>query len=155
MLDLGTHLAYLALKLFGRPESVSAEVVRERDGEGSNDSFTVRLGYPGLAVGAGGESTVGAGSAAVSSCQGTKGNATGRRGIDPQEAAHLSKITRITDGPWGEEPPANWGTRAANIDGNLVTCPVAPIPGGFLPASSMPGSGDRDAWPGTSASHCG
>ena len=47
LLDLGTHLADQALALFGMPEAVGAEMRRERDGEGSNDSFTVRLHYPG------------------------------------------------------------------------------------------------------------
>ncbi len=128
LLDLGTHLAYLALKLFGRPESVSAEVVRERDGQGSNDSFTVRLGYPGLAV------TLAANQLSALArprfhVRGTKGSYW-KSGIDPQEAA-LSKITRISDGPWGEEPPANWGTRAVSVDGSMVTCPVAPLPGDY------------------------
>ena len=38
------------LALFGKPEGVSAEVLRERDGAGANDSFTIRLRYPGLIV---------------------------------------------------------------------------------------------------------
>ena len=48
--DLGPHLADQALVLFGMPEAVSAEVLRERDGAGPNDSFTIRLRYPGLIV---------------------------------------------------------------------------------------------------------
>jgi len=50
LLDLGTHLADQALVLFGKPEAVSAEIARERDGEGSEDFFTLRLRYPGLLV---------------------------------------------------------------------------------------------------------
>ncbi len=45
LLDLGTHLVDQALTLFGPPESVGAEVRRERDGEGANDAFTIRLHY--------------------------------------------------------------------------------------------------------------
>lgn len=128
LLDLGTHLAYLMLELFGKPEAVSAEVLRERDGEGSNDSFTVRLRYDGVAV------TFAANQLSALArprfhVRGTKGSYW-KSGIDPQEAA-LSKITRIGDGPWGEEPPANWGTRAANVDGSIVSCPVKPIPGDY------------------------
>jgi len=128
LLDLGTHIAYLGLELFGKPESVSAEVLRERDGEGSNDAFTVRLSYPGLAV------TLAANQLSALArprfhLRGTKGSYW-KSGIDPQEAA-LSRITRIADGPWGEEPSANWGTRAAIVDGNVVSCPVAPIPGDY------------------------
>jgi scyllo-inositol 2-dehydrogenase (NADP+) len=102
--------------------------VRERDGQGANDSFTVSLSYPGLAV-ALAANQLSALARPRFHLRGTKGSYW-KAGIDPQEAA-LSKITRIADGPWGEEPPANWGTRAANIDGNLVTCPVAPIPGDY------------------------
>ena len=50
LLDLGTHIADQALALFGKPESLAAEVLRERDGEGSNDSFTLRLHFPRFAV---------------------------------------------------------------------------------------------------------
>ena len=50
LLDLGPHLGDQALALFGKPEAVSAEVLREKDGPGVNDSFTIRLRYPGLVV---------------------------------------------------------------------------------------------------------
>ena len=128
LLDLGTHLADQALVLFGKPEAVRAEVLRERDGDGSNDSFTVRLRYPRFLV------TLGANS--LSSLprprfhlRGTKGNYW-KCGVDPQEAA-LSKITRIDDPKWGQEPPAAWGTLAVDVDGCMVTRPVAPIPGDY------------------------
>ncbi len=41
LLDLGTHLVDLALALFGNPLAVGAEVLRERDGTGANDAFTI------------------------------------------------------------------------------------------------------------------
>lgn len=50
LLDLGTHLADQALALFGRPEGISAEIDHERDGQGANDSFTLRLRYEGFRV---------------------------------------------------------------------------------------------------------
>src|SRR5580700_9142537 len=50
LLDHATHLADQALVLFGLPQGVSAEVRRERDGEGADDAFTLRLRYPGVAV---------------------------------------------------------------------------------------------------------
>ena len=50
LLDIGTHLADQALALFGKPQAVSAEVERERDGEGANDSFTMLLCYPDFTV---------------------------------------------------------------------------------------------------------
>ncbi len=125
LLDLGTHLADQAIVLFGKPEAVSAELVRERDGEGSEDSFTVRLRYPGLWV------TLSANY--LSSLErprfhlrGTKGNFV-KIAPDPQEAA-LGKVTRIADPAWGQEAAANWGTLAVDVDGGIVTRPVESVP---------------------------
>jgi predicted dehydrogenase len=128
LLDLGTHIADQALVLFGRPEAVSAEIDRERDGKGSNDSFTLRLRYEGFSV------TLGAN--CLSSLarprfhlRGTKGNYW-KWGLDPQEGA-LNKITRITDPAWGQEPTANWGTLSVDVEDGMVTRPVAPVPGDY------------------------
>jgi len=128
LLDLGTHLVDQALVLFGKPESVGAEILRERDGEGANDSFTLRLRYPGLWV------TLGANG--LSSLvrprfhlRGTKGNFW-KWVVDPQEAA-LTKVTRITDGRWGEEPAADWGTLNVDVEGGMVKRPIATIPGDY------------------------
>jgi predicted dehydrogenase len=128
LLDLGTHLADQALVLFGKPEGVSSEIRRERDGEGSNDSFTMRLRYPAFSV------TLSAN--CLSSLprprfhlRGTRGNFR-KKGLDPQEAA-LSTITRISDPAWGKEPAANWGMLSVDVDGGAVTRPVAPIPGDY------------------------
>jgi predicted dehydrogenase len=128
LLDLGTHLADQALVLFGKPVSVSAEVGRERDGQGAEDFFTVRLRYPDLSV------TLSANCLSALArprfhLRGTKGNFR-KKGLDPQEAA-LSRVTRIGEGPWGEEPIAKWGLLSVDVDGGLVTHPVAPIPGDY------------------------
>lgn len=129
LLDIGTHLADQALALFGKPEAVSADVSRERDGGAANDSFNVRLRYPDFAV------TL---SANVLSAlarprfhlRGTKGNYW-KWGLDPQEAA-LGKITRIGDGAggdagWGVELPQDWGTLNVDVEDGIVTRPVAPV----------------------------
>jgi predicted dehydrogenase len=128
LLDLGTHIADQALVLFGRPEAVSAEVVRERDGQGADDSFTMRLRYPRL--------TVTLASNCLSSLarprfhlRGTRGNYW-KWGLDPQESA-LNHVTRIGEAPWGQEPSANWGTLNVDVDGGMVTHPVAPVPGDY------------------------
>jgi predicted dehydrogenase len=128
LLDLGPHLADQALVLFGQPEAVSADVLRERDGDGANDSFVMRLRYPAFSI------TLGAN--CLSSLQrprfhlrGTKGNYW-KWGLDPQEAA-LMNLTRIPDGPWGEEPAANWGLLKVDIDGGKVTRPYTPIAGDY------------------------
>jgi scyllo-inositol 2-dehydrogenase (NADP+) len=128
LLDIGTHLADQAMGLFGRPAAVCAHVARERDGEGSNDSFTVRLRYAEFAV------TLSAN--VLSSLprprfhlRGVKGNYW-KWGLDPQETA-LSKITRIADAAWGQEPPPDWGTLNVDVDGSVVSRPVPPIPGNY------------------------
>ena len=128
LLDLGTHLVYQALVLCGKPLAVSAEVVRERDGEGSDDAFTVRLRYERCFV------TLGAN--ALSSppgarfhVRGTRGNFR-KKGLDPQEAA-LNKITRITASDWGQEPPHDWGLLYVDVEGGVVSRPIQSIPGDY------------------------
>jgi scyllo-inositol 2-dehydrogenase (NADP+) len=144
LLDIGTHLADQALELFGTPLAVSADIQRERDGEGASDSFTIRLRYERCIVEL---------SANVLSSlarprfhvRGTKGNYW-KWGLDPQEV-ELAKITRIGNGPWGAEPSANWGTLAVDLDGQPVTRPVAPVPGDYR----LFYAGVRDALLGKSA----
>ncbi len=128
LLDLGTHIGDQALTLFGKPEAVSADVTRERDGEGSNDSFTLRLRYAGFTV------VLGANCLSIPPrprfhLRGNKGNYW-KLGVDPQEAA-LNKVARIEDPAWGKEPPADWGTLHVDADGAMVTRPVQPIPGNY------------------------
>src|SRR6185437_13102873 len=51
LLDLGTHIADQALALFGKPESIFADVRCEREWATANDAFTIRMRYAdGLAV---------------------------------------------------------------------------------------------------------
>jgi scyllo-inositol 2-dehydrogenase (NADP+) len=128
LLDIGTHLGDQALALFGEPKAVSGDVTRERDGEGANDSFTLRLRYADFSI------TLSAN--VLSSLarpryhlRGTKGNYW-KWGLDPQEAA-LNQIARIGNTPWGQENPANWGTLSVDVDGGVVTRPVQPIPGDY------------------------
>jgi scyllo-inositol 2-dehydrogenase (NADP+) len=128
LFDLGTHLADQPLALFGKPEAVGAEIKRERDGEGSNDCFTLRLRYPGFSV------TLAANTLSLLErpryhLRGTRGNYW-KRGIDPQEAA-LSHVTRIGDGPWGQEPPTDWGTLKVDVSGAQITRTIEPIPGDY------------------------
>ena len=128
LLDLGTHIADQVLTLFGKPEAISADVLCERDWARANDAFTIRLRYRGYVV------ILGANSLSSPPgprfhLRGSKGNYL-KLGIDPQEAA-LNKVTRIGDGGWGHEPAANWGTSNVDVDGGMVTQPIAPIPGDY------------------------
>ncbi|MGA2752357.1 MAG: Gfo/Idh/MocA family oxidoreductase [Terracidiphilus sp.] len=128
LLDLGPHLVDQALVLFGKPEAVGAEVVREKDGPGVDDAFAIRLRYPGLIV------TLGANSLSLPAAprfhlRGTKGGYV-KNGVDPQEAA-LNKVTHIDDPAWGQEPAANWGVLHVGIEGGSVTRPVPALPGDY------------------------
>lgn len=128
LLDLGTHLIYVALVLFGKPLGVSAEVGRERDGEGADDSFTVRLRYETLRVTLG-SNLLSSPAGPRFLLRGTQGNFR-KSGLDPQEAA-LSKITRIDTAHWGEEPPEHWGTLSVAGDQGIVTREIKTIPGDY------------------------
>lgn len=129
LLDLGTHLVDQALALFGEPAAVGAEVSRERDGDGANDSFTLRLHYlTGFSM------TLGAN--CLSSLarprfhlRGTRGNFW-KWGLDPQEEA-LNHIAKITDANWGQEAAEHWGTLSVDVDGGVVTRPVPSATGDY------------------------
>lgn len=126
--DLGPHLADQALVLFGLPEAVGAEVAREKDGPGVNDSITIRLRYPGLVV------TLGANTLSLPArpryhLRGTRGGYV-KMGVDPQEAA-LAKIARIHDAAWGEEASAAWGVLHVEADGALVSRPIPAVKGDY------------------------
>jgi scyllo-inositol 2-dehydrogenase (NADP+) len=143
LLDLGTHLVDQALTLFGEPESVGAEVRRERGTDAGNDSFGIRLHYlTGL--------TVELSANCLSSLarprfhlRGTKGNYW-KWGLDPQEEA-LGKITRIERADWGSEPADRWGTLSVDGGDSLVTHQVESVPGDYR----FFYSGVRDALLGT------
>jgi len=124
LLDIGTHLADQAIVLFGKPEAVSAEVERERDAPGADDSFTLRLRYPRLWVTLGSNCLSTPGRPRFH-LRGTLGNYW-KWGLDPQEAA-LSKVTRIPPGPWAQETAANWGTLNVDAEGSLVSRPIPPV----------------------------
>jgi predicted dehydrogenase len=128
LLDLGTHMVDQALVLFGLPQAVSADIGRERDGEGPEDAFTLRLAYPQLEVLLR-STTLGSLARPIAHLRGTKGNYW-KWAFDPQEAA-LGKITRIGREPWGQEPAASWGLLHVDVDGGAVTRPVEPIYGDY------------------------
>lgn len=130
LLDLGTHLVDQALVLCGKPLAVGAEVLRERDGEGSDDSFTLRLRYAGCFVTLA-ANNLSAPAGARFHLRGTRGNFR-KKGVDPQEAA-LNKITRIAPGNWGLEPATDWGLLYVDVEGGMVSRPIATIPGDYRP----------------------
>jgi predicted dehydrogenase len=142
LLDLGTHLVDQALVLCGKPLGVAAEVLRERDGEGSDDAFTLRLHYAGCTITLG-ANALSAPAGARFHLRGTRGNYR-KKGVDPQEAA-LNKITRISAANWGQEPAPDWGLLYVDVEGGMVSRPVASLPGDYR----MFDAGVRDALLGT------
>lgn len=126
--DLGSHLVYLAMTLFGLPATVGAEVVRERDGEGADDAFILRLRYPGLMA------TLAATNVAAVPrprfyVRGLEGSYV-KFGVDVQEEA-LHKVTRAEGEDWGREPEDEWGTLTLDIDGTLMNSRVEPLAGDY------------------------
>jgi hypothetical protein len=103
-------------------------VLRERDGEGSDDAFTIRLHYEKCFVTLG-ANALSAPAGARFHVRGTRGNFR-KKGVDPQEAA-LNKITRIPAGNWGQEPQTDWGLLYVDVEGGMVSRPVATHPGDY------------------------
>lgn len=129
LLDLGPHLIDQALSLFGMPEGVSAQIAREREPfDDANDSFSVRLDYPGMTA------TLGANCLTAPPrprfhLRGTRGNFW-KHGLDPQEA-QLTLITRIDTPGWGREPDSAWGHIFAGPNATVVERPVETVPGDY------------------------
>jgi predicted dehydrogenase len=128
LLDLGTHVVDLTLSLFGNPEAITADVTRERDGEGCDDAFTLRLRYPTLTANLS-ANCLSALARPRFHLRGTQGNYWKWR-EDPQEAA-LNLVTRIDDPDWGQEPASGWGTLLIDADGSPIPAPLAHIPGDY------------------------
>ena len=152
LFDLGTHLVDEALMLLRLPAAIGAEVSRERDGDGANDSFTIRMHYlTGLSV------TLGAN--CLSSLarprvhlRGTRGNFW-KWGLDSQEEA-LNQITKITDPDWGKEPAEKWGTLSIDVDGKIETRQVPSAVGDYRRYYEMVRDvlvGQTDVHPATAA----
>lgn len=128
LLDLGTHIADQILVLFGKPESIAADVRSEREWASASDAFTIRLRYAEFTV------TMGANSLSMPAgpryhLRATKGNYW-KFGVDPQEAA-LTRVTRIDDPNWGREPEDEWGMLYLESGGSSVTRRIEPVTGDY------------------------
>ncbi|MFI9010032.1 Gfo/Idh/MocA family oxidoreductase [Actinosynnema sp. NPDC053489] len=119
--DLGTHLVDQAVALFGRPESVYAEVRTLRPGARAHDDAFLALTHPSGAV-----SHLWA--SALAASLGPRFRVLGDRsafvkhGMDPQEEALKAGAVPGGEG-WGEEPVEHWGL--------LGTEPVRTSPGAY------------------------
>lgn len=109
--DLGPHLIDGALVLFGEPESIYAQAIRQRDSAVVDDAFDVIMEYPRLRASLKARIIAYAPSHHLL-VHGTQGSFV-KYGMDPQE--EILRGPNYPDGldwgkDWGLEPPASWGT---------------------------------------------
>ena len=121
LLDLGPHLIDQALKLFGPPQAVFADIAVQKDGGQAGDYFHLLLRYPRLRV------LLHASQMTVASdlrmaVHGTKGSFV-KQGLDPQENALKAGAVPGSEG-WGVDPrpgtltvPDGEGTASRVVEG--------------------------------------
>lgn len=107
LFDLGPHLVDQALLLFGRPESISADLAAQRDGAAVDDYFDLTLHYADKAVRLAAASLI-AERRPRFALYGTQGSFV-KPGLDPQEDQLVSGATPLDPG-FGSEDPALHGT---------------------------------------------
>lgn len=105
--DLGPHLIDQAMQLFGRPESITADIRCEREGGLVDDAFDLRLDYPGMRAIL--RSTMMACAHATRFVIHGAGGSFLKNALDPQEEPLRRGIAPGGPG-WGEDPEAHWGT---------------------------------------------
>src|SRR5471032_2780469 len=99
--DLGPHLLDQALQLFGAPQGISLDLMRQRDGAATDDWFHAVLRYEGLRVVLH-ASALTAQPGARYTVHGTAGSFV-KQGLDPQEDA-LKAGTMPGGAGWGIDP---------------------------------------------------
>lgn len=127
--DLGSHLIDQALVLFGKPDTIKADLQAQRKGSKVDDYFEVVLNYPGLQV------ILTAGMLVLESdlrymIHGSNGSFV-KYGIDTQEDLLKSGKLPIGD-DWGKEDPGNWGNISFNHAGLNFEGQVETEPGNYM-----------------------
>lgn len=128
--DLGVHFIDQALSLFGRPNTIRAEIRKVRTGALADDWFDVTLGYD-----AGPRVTL---KGSLMACEpgpryrvsGTNGSFV-KFGDDPQEAALKAGGSPTNGADWGVEPPDLWGTLNIDSGGLHFQGRVETLPGSY------------------------
>ena len=118
--DLGPHLIDQALKIFGMPEAVAADIGTQREGTVADDYFDVTLHY-GRMRACLRSSTLIAAARPRFAIHGTGGSLV-KHGLDPQEA-QLKSGLRPGDPGFGV---TNEQATFADADGNARTIPTEP-----------------------------
>ena len=118
--DLGPHLVDQALRLFGRPDALVADIEVQREGARTDDYFEIALHYGRRRV------ILSAGRLVVAprprfALHGTRGNFV-KHGLDPQEDAMKAGVSPNAP-DFGAEDPANHGTLTL-ADGTRETIPT-------------------------------
>ncbi|MDZ7743063.1 MAG: oxidoreductase [Bacteroidota bacterium] len=127
--DLGSHLIDQALLLFGKPNSIFADIRAQRPGSQVDDYFELSLHYPDHKV------ILKAGMMVKAPLprfilHGDQGSFI-KHGLDPQEAE--LKAGKMPEGPdWGVEPKVNWGKLYVAPNGQDVTRIIGTIPGSYM-----------------------
>jgi scyllo-inositol 2-dehydrogenase (NADP+) len=126
--DLGPHLVDQALQLFGRPETVWADVGVQRAGVEAVDYLRVALGYGRLRV------LLHAGMEVRDpgprfEVHGDRGSFV-KHGMDLQEQA-LRAGGRPGDPGWGSEPPDRHGTLTGEVAGLELRGRLESVPGDY------------------------
>jgi predicted dehydrogenase len=124
LFDLAPHLVDQALVLFGKPEAMSGDLRKERDGSAVDDAFDLTFHYQSMRALLRATAIAAAPGPRFWIC-GTEGSFT-KYGLDPQEEAMKQGGDPATPG-WGSEPESQWGklTTAAGSE------PVPTLPGDY------------------------
>lgn len=128
--DLGVHLLDQALRLFGVPATIAADIRKQRGGE-AHDYFDVTLGYgTGLKVRLKSSKFVRE-SFPRYALHGAKGSFV-KYGIDPQEAALIAGAQPSAVRNWGKEPKELWGKINTSLGGLRAEGVIETIPGSYV-----------------------
>lgn len=119
--DLAPHLADQALLLFGKPQFVSADLRKERDGTSVNDAFDVVFHYSRMRAHLRATTMAAAPGPRFWIC-GAEGTFT-KYGLDPQEDA-MKQGGDPNATKWGEESQSHWG-ELTTADGTQVVPTIA------------------------------
>ena len=128
--DLGPHMIDQTIQLFGKPESVHAQIETHRPDNQVDDYFRLHLRF-----GSGVEAVLM--TDLMAPITGPRFQVRGRRGtyekfgLDPQEAAlRAGEFPRGES--WGVEDPANWGRlKVSDWNGLAFDGQIATVPGDY------------------------